>query len=178
MNILDTSYIILYTKFMTIFIGADHRGFELKNKLIEYLQEQNIRTEDMGNLKLDPQDDYPDFAQKVAQAVLQNPQEHLGVVLCGSGIGVSISTNRHRGIRCAVALTEEQVKHARENDHINILALPADYLDFEKAKTLTDIFISTSKKNEEKYLRRIRKLDEVVILPTENILPLEDKVNP
>ncbi|KKQ36253.1 MAG: Ribose-5-phosphate isomerase B [Candidatus Roizmanbacteria bacterium GW2011_GWA2_37_7] len=55
---------------MTIFIGADHRGFELKNKLVEYLQNKDIRVEDLGNYELDPEDDYPDFAQKVAQAVL------------------------------------------------------------------------------------------------------------
>jgi ribose 5-phosphate isomerase B len=60
---------------MTIFIGADHRGFELKNKLIEYLQEKNIRVEDLGNYQHDPLDDYPDFAQKVSQAVLQKPKD-------------------------------------------------------------------------------------------------------
>ena len=57
---------------MTIFIGADHRGFELKNKLIEYIQEKNIRVEDLGAFENNPEDDYPDFAQKVAKAVLQN----------------------------------------------------------------------------------------------------------
>jgi len=68
---------------MTIFIGADHRGFELKNKLVEYLQNKNIRVEDLGNYEHDPEDDYPDFAQKVAQAVLQNPDNFLGIVICG-----------------------------------------------------------------------------------------------
>ena len=156
---------------MTIFIGADHRGFELKNKLIEYLQGKNIRVEDMGNYQYDPLDDYPDFAKKVAQAVLQNPQNNLGIVICGSGVGVSIVTNRFSGIRCGLGFSPEQVRHIKENDHINVLALASDYLKnggeengkgLELAKQLVDIFIETQPKMEEKYLRRIKKIDEEV----------------
>lgn len=112
---------------MTIFIGADHRGFELKNKLIEYLQEKNIRVEDLGNYQYEPLDDNPDFAKKVAQAVLQNPHEFLGILICGSGVGVSITANRFKGIRCVLGFNENQVRHARENDHVNTLALPSEY---------------------------------------------------
>lgn len=146
---------------MTIFIGADHRGFELKNKLIEFIQEKNIRVEDLGAFENNPEDDYPDFAQKVAQAVLQNPHEFLGIVICGSGVGVCIAANRYKGIRCGVGFSENQVKHIRENDHINILALPSDEIDFEKAKTFIDIFLSVKPAQNEKYLRRIQKLDQV-----------------
>jgi len=151
-----------YNVNMTIFIAADHRGFELKNKLVEYIQEKNIRVEDLGNFQLDPLDDYPDFAQKVAEAVLQNPQEFLGIGICGSGNGIAVSANRHKGIYCGLAFDESQVKHMRENDHINMLALPSDYLDFEEAKKLVDIFITTSALKQEKYLRRLKKIDQVV----------------
>jgi len=144
---------------MPVFIAADHRGFELKNKLIEYLQEKDIRVEDFGNYKHDPEDDFPDFAQKVAQAVQQNPQENFGIVICGSGIGVSIAVNRFKQIRCGVALNEEQVKHGRENDHINILAIPSDYVNFETAKKYVDIFLASHPKQDEKYIRRRKKLD-------------------
>ncbi|MDO8497996.1 MAG: RpiB/LacA/LacB family sugar-phosphate isomerase [bacterium] len=144
---------------MTIFIGADHRGFELKNKLIDYLHEKDIRIEDMGNFFLDPQDDYPDYANKVAMAVLQHPEAHLGIVICGSGVGVCIAANRHKGISCALGFDETQVTHARENDHINVLSLPSDYVDFEKAKTLVETFLAAKPKLEEKYLRRVRKLN-------------------
>jgi len=156
---------------MTIFIAADHRGFELKNKLIEYLQEKNIRVEDMGNYQYDPLDDYPDFAKKVAQAVLQNPKDFLGIVICGSGVGVSIVVNRFKGIRCGLGFSPDQVKHIRENDHINVLALASDYLKndngengkgLELAKKLVDVFIETKPKIEEKYLRRIKKIDEEI----------------
>jgi len=154
---------------MTIFIAADHRGFDLKNKLIDYLHEKNIRVEDMGNYQHDPLDDYPDFAKKVAQAVLQNPKDFLGIVICSSGVGVSITVNRFKGIRCALGFAEDQVKHAKENNHINVLALASDYFKdedeengwgFEQAKKLVDAFIETPPKMEEKYLRRIKKVDE------------------
>ncbi len=144
---------------MTIFIAADHRGFELKNKLIDYLQNKNIRVEDLGAYEYNPEDDYPDFGQKAAQAVLQNPQEFLGIVICGSGVGVSIIANRHQGIRCALGFSEQQVKHARENDHINVLALASDFINFETATKLIEAFLSAKPKTEEKYLRRIKKLD-------------------
>jgi len=154
---------------MTIFIGADHRGFKLKNKIIEYLKQKKIRVEDMGNYEYDPEDDYPDFAKKVARAVLQNPKDFLGIVICGSGVGVSVVVNRFKGIRCALGFSEDQVKHAKENDHINVLALAADYFKnddekndqgIEKAKKLVDAFIQIPPKMEEKYLRRIKKIDE------------------
>lgn len=146
---------------MTIFIAADHRGFELKNKIIEYLHEKNTRIEDLGNYQYDPQDDYPDFARKVAQAVLQNTKEFFGIVICGSGVGVSIVTNRFPGIRCAIGFKKEQVVHARENDSVNVLALPSDYVDFETTKELIDVFLKTQPKQEEKYTRRIKELDTI-----------------
>lgn len=145
---------------MTIFVGADHRGFDLKNLLIEYLHEKNIRIEDLGNYQLDPEDDYPDYAKKVAQAVLQNPEEFLGIVICGSGVGGCIAANRFKGIRSGLGFETDQVKHMRENDHVNVLALAADFLDPEAAKKLVDVFIETQPKKEQKYLRRIKKLDE------------------
>jgi ribose 5-phosphate isomerase B len=145
---------------MAIFIGADHRGFELKNKLIEYLQEKNIRIIDMGNFEFDPQDDYPDFSKKVSEAVAKNPDDSVGILICGSGVGVSIAANRLQGVRCVLGFDEGQIKHARENDHVNVLSLPSDYVDFEKAKAMIDIFLSSEPKMEEKYLRRVRKIDE------------------
>lgn len=145
---------------MTIFIGADHRGFNLKNEIIEYLHEKDIRIEDLGAYEYNSDDDYPDFAKKVAQAVLQNPENHLGIVVCGSGVGVTIASNRFKGIRCALGFDEKQTAHARENDHINVLALASDYTDVEKAKLIVDSFLTASQKTEEKYLRRIKKLDE------------------
>lgn len=146
---------------MPVFIAADHRGFKLKNELVEYLQEQDIRVEDFGNYQLDPLDDYVDFVNKVAQAVQQDPNNNRGIVVCGSGIGVAIAANRHTHIYCGVAFSVDEVIHGRENDHINALAIASDYTDFETAKTYIDAFLHTEPKMEEKYLRRIRKLDHL-----------------
>ena len=146
---------------MTIFFGADHRGFELKNKLIEYLQDKNIRVQDLGNYEYDSQDDNPDFAKKVATAIQQNLEEFIGIVICGSGVGVCITANRFTNNRAVLGLHQEQVQHARENDHTNILALPAEYIDFEKAKQLVDTCVNSHPKLEEKYLRRVKKMDEL-----------------
>lgn len=145
---------------MTIFIAADHRGFELKNKLIEYLQEKNIRVQDLGAYNLDPEDDYPDYGKKLAQAVLQNPEEFLGVAICGSGIGMSIATNRFKGIRCGLCLSVEQAQHGRKNDHINVVGLASDYTNFEQAIAIVDAFLNTPMKKETKYLRRSKQMDE------------------
>jgi len=146
---------------MPVFIAADHRGFDLKNKLVEYLQEKNIRVEDFGNYSLDNEDDYPDFSQKVAQAVQQNPEENVGIVICGSGIGVSMAVNRFKHIRCGIAFNLDQVQHGRENDHTNVLALASDYTDFETAKKYIDIFLSSQPKLVDKYIRRAKKLDVI-----------------
>ncbi len=144
---------------MTVFFGADHRGFELKNELVEYLQQQNIRVEDLGNYQYDPLDDYPDFAQKVADVISKNPDKNLGVVICGSGIGVSIAANRFKGIRCGLGFDEEQVRSAKMHDHINILALPANHINIEAAKKLVDVFLHTQENNGKKYVRRIKKIE-------------------
>lgn len=145
---------------MTIFIGADHRGYQLKDKLIEYLQSNDIRVEDLGNYEYDPLDDFPVYANKVAQAVLQNPTEYLGIVICGSGAGVCIATNRHKGIYSAIALNTEQIKSARAHDHINVLALASDHTTFDQAKEFVDTFLQTELNTDEKYERRIRMVDD------------------
>ncbi|MDA1316525.1 MAG: RpiB/LacA/LacB family sugar-phosphate isomerase [bacterium] len=144
---------------MTIFIGADHRGFELKNRLVEYLQNKDIRVEDLGNYEYEPEDDYPDYAQKVAQAVLQHPDNFLGIVICGSGIGVCMAANRNKGIYCGMGVNKEQVKHGRENDHINVLSLSSDLSSQEEAEQMIDAFIETKPIEKEKYKRRLQKID-------------------
>lgn len=146
---------------MTVFIGADHGGFEMKNELIDYLHEKNIRIEDLGAYELAPEDDYPDFAKKVAEAVLQNPDQFIGIVLCRSGAGVDITANRFKGIRCVLGFNEQQVQKSREDDNTNMLALPADYLQIEQAKQFVDAFLRAVPKSEAKYKRRVEKIDAI-----------------
>lgn len=143
---------------MKIFIGSDHRGFKLKNKLITWLKSKNYQVIDCGNKVYDPKDDYPDFAFLVAKKVKK--EKGLGIVICGSGIGVSIAANRIKAVRCGLGFEPSQIKSACQHDHLNVLALASDYLNFEKAKDLVEIFLKTKPKNQEKYLRRIKKLDQ------------------
>lgn len=147
------------TKKKVIFISADHRGFDLKNQIKNWLLKQKYNVIDCGNTIYDQEDDYPDFAQKTAQSVLKNPKENLGIVICGSGVGVSIAVNRFKNIYCALGFDISQVKHARKNDHINILALPSDFFDFEKAKDMINAFLKVKPVIKEKYLRRLKKLN-------------------
>lgn len=160
-RVLTFNSTVNYNVFMTIFIGADHRGFNLKNSLIEYLHEKNIRIEDLGDYVLDPLDDEVDFSQKVAQAVLQNPANHLGIVICGSGAAGAMAANRYRGIRAAVAMNPAQSVHIRENDHANVLSLAADYNSFEEVQKIVEAFLSATPKPDQKYLRRVEKLDTI-----------------
>lgn len=150
-----------------IFIASDHRGFELKEKIKEWLVEGNYQFEDLGNDHFDPEDDYPDFAKKVAERLsgptspseLEGYVRGMGIVICGSGVGVDIVTNRYSGVRCGLGFSINQVKKAREDDDINCLALAADFLDEEVAKELVNIFLITRFSGEEKKKRRIEKID-------------------
>lgn len=145
---------------MKIYIGGDHRGFEMKSKLIEWLKSEKHEIEDCGNTSFDPADDYVDFANNVAQRVV-NDKASFGVVICGSGIGVCAAANRHKGVICGLGFDTDQIKHARENDHINILSLPSDYVNLEKAKQLIKAFLESEPILKEKYLRRAKKLDSL-----------------
>jgi ribose 5-phosphate isomerase B len=145
---------------MNVFIGADHRGFELKNTLIEYLQLQNIRIQDMGAYEYNATDDYPQFSQKVAKAVALNSEHDLGIVICGSAVGVSIAANRFENIYCGLGFNVNQVKSARQHDHINVLAIPSDYVTVQEAKDLISAFLSTSTIHEKKYLRRLEQIED------------------
>ncbi len=149
-----------------IFIASDHRGYNLKEKVKLWLAEWNQEFEDLGNDRLDPEDDYPDFAILVVRRVKERESERteekvLGVVICGSGVGVDIAANRSAGVRCGLGFSVEQIKKAREDDDINCLALAADFLDEETAKNIVKTFLGTEFSSEEEKKRRIEKLDRL-----------------
>jgi ribose 5-phosphate isomerase B len=106
---------------MSIAIGSDHAGFPLKAKLVEFLQQKNIDFKDMGTFNED-QVDYPDFAFKVAKSV-SSGESQLGVVVCGTGLGVSMMANKVRGIRAALCCSEYMAELAKEHNNANILAM-------------------------------------------------------
>jgi len=142
-----------------LYIGADHRGFNLKEEIKKFLTEKNYQFEDMGNFKHDPNDDYTDFAKLVAQKVSEKPEEHKGILICGSGVGVDITANKFHGVRSALADDIETAKQSREHDDTNVLSLPADEVDFNLAKKIISIWLETPFSNGEKYKRRIDKME-------------------
>ena len=144
-----------------IYLGADHRGFELKEKLKVFLKEEGYEFEDLGNHTLDPTDDYPDFGAKVAKKVSEDPINDRGILLCGLGVGMDIVANKFKGIRSAVIWSDNEalVKQSRQHDDSNILALPADHLTEEQAKKIVKLWLETPFSGEERHIRRLRKIE-------------------
>lgn len=143
-----------------IYIGADHRGFKLKEYIKKRFNEENIMYEDKGDMTLTEQDDYVDYAKAVSEAVKQSP-DHKGILICGSGAGVDMVANKIDGIRCALVQDEMRAKQAREHEDANVIALPADVLDDEAGYQLTKTFLTTPFSGEERHRRRLEKMAEV-----------------
>lgn len=142
---------------MNIYIGADHRGFALKEQLKLWLIQQKHDIVDCGNTVYDPLDDFPDFSFAVADHVAKDAGS-LGILICGSGGGVTIAANKVKGIRCVTAAQIEDVKHNRAHDDANVLAVAANFTTEEEAKKLITVFLDTKFSGEEKYARRIKKI--------------------
>ncbi|MCE2711067.1 MAG: ribose 5-phosphate isomerase B [Cryomorphaceae bacterium] len=126
---------------MLIPIGADHAGFELKSKIIDYLKAKGFEIKDFGCYSTDSID-YPDYGHPVAQMVEENPGIK-GIVICGSGNGINMTVNKHQGIRSALCWNKEIVTLARSHNDANILALPARFLKTDEALEMVDVFLTT-----------------------------------
>ena len=146
---------------MIIYIGADHGGFELKEALKKYLNDSGYTVEDVGNTKLDPDDDYVDFAKRVAEEVGKDPLGRKGVLLCRSGHGVDIVANRYWQIRSALAFSPDHAMASRNDDDANVLSLPADYLDLESAKRIVGTWLQTPFSDDERHKRRLGKIRDI-----------------
>lgn len=149
---------------MKIYIGADHRGFELKEKIKKWLVEWGHEVSDMGAHAFDPHDDYTLYAQKVASVVGDKDKEKdkvLGVLLCGSGVGVNIVANKLDGVRAGIGKSAEQVKVAREDDDMNILVIAADFTSEEEAKEMTKSFLETKFDKEARHKRRLSDIEKI-----------------
>lgn len=144
-----------------IYIGADHRGYKIKEDLFPILSNchENVIVEDLGAEQYDENDDFNDPAIAVAQAVANN-EHSLGVLLCGSAHGVTMQANRIRGARAINAPSEASAKIGREHDHANILCLPADELDVDTAEKIIKAFCHARPSQAECYVRRVQRLDE------------------
>src|SRR5258706_16298142 len=111
---------------MKVYLGADHRGFELKEKVRMWLEKWDYAHEDMGAYELNEKDDYTLYAEKVALLVA-NEKDARGILICGSGVGVDIAANKFDGVRASIGKEPDQVKAGRNDDDMNVLVLPSDY---------------------------------------------------
>lgn len=139
-----------------IFIGADHRGFKLKEEIKEKLKEWEYTVRDIGGKNYDMDDDYSEIAIKLGEKVAF--EKSRGILICGSGVGVSIAVNKVKGVRAGLCLKERQVRQAVEDDNINVLCLSADLVDEETNIELVKIFLETLFMGEERHIRRINKI--------------------
>jgi len=138
-------------------IGGDHAGFNLKGVLIDYLEKKGYEIKDFGTYS-DESTDYPDYVHPLANAI-ENGDFDFGIIICGSANGVSMSANKHQGIRAAISWIPEIAKLAREHNNANVLAIPARYVTEEQAKLITDAFFNANFEGG----RHQRRVDKIAI---------------
>ena len=141
---------------MKITIGSDHGAVELKDAVKKVLQELNCEVNDIGTFGSEAVD-YPDIAEKVCSEVLSGKAER-GIVLCGTGIGISIAANKIKGIRCALCNDVFSAKMSREHNNANVLAMGGRVLGFGVAGEIVRAWIETDFSGDERHLRRIGKI--------------------
>ena len=141
---------------MKIVAAADHGGFEMKNQIVENLRKQGFAVEDLGTNSADSVD-YPDFAEKATAKVLAG-QADLGILGCGTGIGISIAANRHKGIRAAILYDDYVAKVAREHNNANVLCFGGRTMSTEDVLRRIGIFLKAAYEGG-RHDRRLCKLD-------------------
>ena len=130
---------------MKIAIACDHAGYEYKERLVKYLREEGHEVKDFGTHSSESMD-YPDTAHPLAVSVESGEYEK-GIVLCGSGNGISMTVNKHQGIRCALCWNMELAALARQHNNANVCSIPARFIAYEEAQNVIDTFLSTSTEN-------------------------------
>ena len=145
---------------MRIAIGSDHAGYSMKQVLAGRLHELGHDVLDVGAFKPDPADDYPDFAEAVGNAIMEGKAER-GVLICGSGVGVSVAANKMPGIRAAVCHDTYSAHQGVEHDNMNVLVLGSRIIGIELAHDLVRSYLSAHFSGEERHQRRLAKVDAI-----------------
>ena len=146
---------------MTIYIGADHRGFKLKEMIKEFLKNRGYNVLDVGDTFYDENDDYPDFAVNVAEKIGVEYENSRGILVCASGVGMSVVANRFPRVRAGLIMTPDQAFDARNDDDSNVLVLPANYITSDVAKRILITWLETPFSGEEKFRKRLAKIDQI-----------------
>ena len=148
---------------MRVVVGSDHAGFELKKTLIDYARDLGHEILNVGTDGPKPVD-YPDFAVKVARTILDGEADR-GILICGSGVGASISANKIPGIRAAICHDSYSARQGVEHDDMNVLVLGARIVASSLAKDLVSIFLAAEFTNEERHKRRMEKIAALEVMP-------------
>jgi ribose 5-phosphate isomerase B len=143
---------------MHVIIGSDHAGFALKKQLTDFLKAQKFPVTDIGT---DSENacDYPDVAKKLVKGISQK-KGNLGILVCGTGIGMSMAANRYGGIRAAVCTTPEMARLAKQHNNANVLCLGARIISAENAQNIAKAFMETQFTQQQRHQKRIEKMDQ------------------
>lgn len=144
---------------MKIFVASDHAGYEVKNKIVSFLQTLGMTIEDMGPSEYVAGDDYPDYASMVSDKVSKGEGE--GILVCDTGIGMSIAANRVKNVRAALVTTPFMAKRAREHNNANILVLGSEINSWTEIENILNEFVTNRFSEEERHVRRLNKIEEV-----------------
>ena len=145
---------------MKIAFGSDHAGFGLKKVLMPWVEQLGHKVLDLGNLELDPADDYPDFARAVAVAVARG-QANRGIVVCGSGVGAAIAINKVPGVRGAMCHDTFSARQGVEDDDANVITLGERVVGSALAKEVVAAFLAARFSGAERHRRRLEKVNQI-----------------
>lgn len=164
---------------MKIFLASDHTGFEIKEKVKEFLQVKNYEVVDCGAYAYNPEDDYPDFMAKAAAGVAADPENSFGIIFGGSGQGEAMVANKFKGVRCALFYSKEApteavdikgtastdpfeiLKLTKQHNHANMLSIGVRFLKEEDIFRAIEIWLATGVSNEPRHLQRIEKIKQI-----------------
>ena len=149
---------------MHIYVGADHRGYHLKEAVLQYLEAAGYATDDIGDKQFDPEDDFPVFASAAARKVLASEDvDPRAILICGSGQGMLMAANRIKGIRAGLGWSIAAAKGVRNDEDSNVLAIPADIFDesHQKAFDVIEVWLKTPFAGAARYVRRKNELDNL-----------------
>jgi ribose 5-phosphate isomerase B len=145
---------------MKIYLGSDHRGYFLKEKIAKWLFEWQYEFFDVGAQNLELGDDYTKYAAEAASLVAKT-QGGRGIVLCGSGVGVDVIVNKFDGIRASIGINADQIRAGREHDDMNVLVIAADYTDEYEAKDMIKAFLETKFDEKSRHKRRLKDIEKI-----------------
>ncbi|MBI3627266.1 MAG: RpiB/LacA/LacB family sugar-phosphate isomerase [Candidatus Sungbacteria bacterium] len=145
---------------MTIYLGADHRGFGLKEHVKAQLTEAGYDVRDIGAAQIDVADDYPDFAIIALEALSQDLKNR-AILICGSGHGMDMIANKFSGVRAALCFNTAVAKQSREHEDANVLVLASDWVKEQEAWNIIEIWLETEYGKAERNERRLRKIKEI-----------------